>query len=655
MTKKRLLTFPLLLLLTLLLHLSAPAALPGVTAGDSASVQEKDPASCLLRGKNSLDRGEYKSAVILLTSAYEKLPLLGDYALSWRALAYEKSGDLPSALADLRTIREKYGDSCLVKNVRTREIELSLKNNDPAAGDLLESFLRDYPSNMEMKYAYALYLKAGNKAQKAKELFREIYQSASPQSAKALGELSPADITTEDLLKRGNNLNSAWMFEEAEKAFRTAMQKDTGRQLRSDSAAGLAYCVFRQKRYKEAADLYRQAGDRYWRVRSLFRAGDWDAFHSEIIELSRSDDKRVASVLLAYGMKKRRDGDTTGALKIFNEVLSRYPSAHEEALWNIGWTQYLSRDYAAAAKIFSQLVSLSGDSRYVYWNNRCRQMQGDPETVKLTLSRKNGQDFYAFLSLIRGNQKPPALDKSPQKATALKSSVTERVEILSRLGFKQEASSELLHAARRNPTPGELAAISAWLVKLGNYRSSIALISKLPYAEELHDLFYPLGFWPEVEEAARARGIDPLLVLSVMREESRFAADARSIAGALGLMQLMPQTAHKISKSARVDLKNSSDLYNARTNIFIGSHYLKHLLNRLGSIPLALAAYNGGEDAVKDWTKKGNYRTVDEFIEDIPYEETRNYVKKVMTSYFEYMRSRPDTDITQARTNLGNL
>lgn len=657
MIKNHLIRPSLLLLVALVLHLSAPAALPQEKAGDPQPVkQNHDTASsCLLKGKDSLDRGDYGSAVSLLTSAREKVPVLGDYALLWRSQAYEKSGDLGKALADLRLIREKYGESCLIKTVRAREIDLMKKLDDPALNNFFESFIKDYPSNLEIKYAYAVHLKARDNAGKAKELFREIYQSSSSYAAKALIELSPGDITSEDLLKRGNNLNSAWMFEEAEKIFRTARSNDAGGLLSADFAEGLAYSVFRQKRYREAADLYSKAGNSYWRFRALFRAGDMETLETEIAGLGNSNDKRIASVLLAYGMRKRRDGDVAGALKIFNDVLARYSSAREEALWAAGWTHYRSREYAAASRIFSQLGALSGDSRYVYWNNRCRQMLGEREPVKLSLSRKNGQDFYVYLSLIRSNQKPPAPAKASLNTAALKPVVAERVNILSRLGFRQEASSELLHAARKNPSPAELAAISSRLVSLGNYRSSINLIARLPFSEDLHDLFYPLGYWPEVEEAAKERGIDPLLVLSVMREESRFAPDARSIAGALGLMQLMPHTAHKFTKSARVELRNASDLYDARTNIFIGSAYLKHLLNKLGSVPLALAAYNGGEDAVKEWMKKGSYRTVDEFIEDIPYDETRNYVKKVMTSYFEYMRARSDADITRARANLGDL
>ena len=300
-----------------------------------------------------------------------------------------------------------------------------------------------------------------------------------------------------------------------------------------------------------------------------------------------------------------------------------------------------------------QLSSLSGDSKYAYWNNKCKRAMGEAEPVKITMSGKNGQGFYAFLSLVRDSRKPSAVAPSPLRTGVLPSPAAERVEILEKLGLTNEAAAELLHAVRKNPGLQDLVSVSTYLKKLGNYRLSLNTIARVPYSEELHDLFYPLGYWQEVEEIARERELDPLLVLSVMREESRFAPDARSIAGAMGLMQLMPRTAHRFDK--RIDVKNSGELYNPRTNILIGSAYLKQLLNRFGSLPLAIAAYNGGEEAVREWLSKGAYRTVDEFIEDIPFDETRTYVKKVMTSYFEYMRSRPDTDISFISSHLGEL
>ena len=335
---------------------------------------------------------------------------------------------------------------------------------------------------------------------------------------------------------------------------------------------------------------------------------------------------------------------------------SLYPSAKEEALWTIGWTYYLSNDCKNASEIFSKLFASYSDPKYLYWKNRCPEISGASEISKVSFSKKDAQinNFYSFLSVLKDNQKLSPVEKTPLKFQ-MNSTASDRIEVLKRLGFKQEAVLELTHMAKKNPTQSELIYISSTLKELGNYKMAINSIAKVPYNEEFHDLFYPFVYWPLVEEAARKNELDPFLILSVMREESRFDPEARSIAGALGLMQLMPQTANRLSKNNKISLKHSNDLYDARTNILLGSCYLKHLLKTFNSIPVAIAAYNAGEEIVKEWLKNGNYSTIDAFIEDIPYNETHSYVKKVMTTYFEYMRANGNIDIPATRKSIGNL
>lgn len=654
------------------------------------SFASDDASNYLLNGKNSLDKGDYESAISQLTTAYEKLPVLGDYALLWRANAYEGKGDIDKAIADLRIVKERFKDSPLIKNVRIKEIELVKKKNDRDLIKLLEGFVKDYPSELNMKYAYASLLKENGETEKAKRLFKDIYVSVSPLSKSALHELSPSDITTEDLIKRGENLNRAWMFGEAEKCFREALQKDNG-QMRTDILEKLAYSIFRQKRYREASELYKEVNNRYWRARSVFRAGDIETFESELQELIKTGDKRVASVLIAYGSKQRRDGNIERALEIFNNTLSRYPSEKEEILWAKGWTYYLAGDYRNASEAFSQLNQTYGGSKYLYWKNKCAEKtdhnalsvesqasSAQPKTHNVLRTMHNAQrptsgiphrDYYGFLSLLKNNNQRQASSVDGQGSdvklshdagrtthNAQRSTPSfERVDLLIRLGLNNEAVSELMHLAKKNPDSDRLIYVSSQLKNLGNYKMSVNLITKVQYSEDLHDLFYPMAFQQEVEDASRRNGIDPLLILSVMREESRFDSNARSIAGALGLMQLMPSTAHRYDKHVKITLKNAGQLYDAKTNILIGSYYLKHLIKTFNSIPLAIAAYNAGEEAVREWQKKGTYTMVDEFIEDIPYDETRNYVKRVLTTYFEYMRASRDIDIYAAKKHMGNL
>jgi soluble lytic murein transglycosylase len=618
-----------------------------------------DPTIYLSEGKKNLDVKNYEKAISQLTAAYEKLPVLGDYALLWRSKAHEGQGDIEKAIEDIRAVKEKYKDSPLIKNARVREIELSKKKNGPETIKLYEAFVNEYPSDIYMKYGYALLLKENNETERAKKIFREIFVSASPLSKGAFGELSSSDIKIEDLIKKAKNLNAAWLFAEAEKYFREAMQNDGSGQYKVELMEGLAYSLFRQKKYKEASELYKKLNNSYWLSRSLLRARDIEGFESRLQKFMESGDRRMAAVLTAYGTIKRRDGSSEAALKILSDALSKYPSERESVLWATGWTHYLSKDYKKASEIFSQLYESSGESRYLYWKNKCAEATGEPKVVKASPKPLQHRDFYGFLSMIKSGEESRAMSNESKYRLSLitpNSSLSfERADLLAMMGFKQEAAAELLNSSRKKPDLNELIYISHYLSRLGNYKMSINLISKMPYREELHELFYPLAFNTEIEEAAKKNNIDPILVLSVIREESRFDREARSIAGALGLMQLMPQTARKFDRHVKIALKNSNELYDPGTNILIGSYYLKHLIKTFNSIPVAIAAYNAGEEAVKEWLKKGSYGTIDEFIEDIPYDETRNYVKKVLTTYFEYMRASRDADMSSAQKYIGNL
>jgi len=610
--------------------------------------------SCILSGKTSLERGDYDKAIVLLTAAADEMPFLGDYILFWRAQALDGKSETGKALEDLRTVLSKFPDSPIIKSVRMREIELAQKTDDKNLNDLFQKFITDYPAELRAKFAFAAYLKNDNKKERAKALFREIFVSVSPFSKSAGEELS-SDITAADLLKKGKNLNNAWLFRESEKCFRDALHMKDATGHKKELTEGLAYSLFRQKKYKEAAVLYGDSDDRYWRAKSLFRAGDFDRFEAEINRLSRLNDPRAASLFLAYGSKKRRSGDIESALSIYDGVLSKFPTAKEDALWQKGWTYYRTGDYQKALDSFSSLHKTYGGARYLYWKNRSLEALGAPEmpqAIALIPNDRNN-NFYLFLSSLRSRIPVPAFSKSiPDRCANY--TIPKRIQVLEDLGFKSEALTEIISTTNRNLPEQEIACLSFYLKKMNDFKTSISIATRISYREDLHELYYPPAYWKVVEEAARTNDIDPLLILSIMREESRFAPEARSVAGALGLLQLMPQTASRMSAHAHVLLKQADDLYDIRTNVLIGSYYLKSLISHFDSVPLAIAAYNAGEEAIKDWLAAGRYLSADEFIEDIPYDETRNYVKKVMTSYFEYMRQDGRKEVPSLLMKVGN-
>lgn len=152
-------------------------------------------------------------------------------------------------------------------------------------------------------------------------------------------------------------------------------------------------------------------------------------------------------------------------------------------------------------------------------------------------------------------------------------------------------------------------------------------------------LVYPVHYYDEIEKSANDWGNDPLIILSIMREESYFNSEAQSEVGAMGLMQLMPSTAQEAGAAAQISIPNNKFLLDPDLNIRLGNIYYAKLKRALWDKDLlAILAYNGGLGSVSNWRENLNYVDVDDFVEQIPYQETQNYLKKVYRSYWNYLR-----------------
>lgn len=603
-----------------------------------------DNYKIILEIKNNLEKGKYEETITQITDIIDKFPFFEDYLLFWRAQAYEGLGELNKALIDLKALSERHKDSPIIKRVKIKEAELYHKKKDALYLHLLEALTKEYPQDLNIKYTYAIALKENKEIEKAKSLFKEIFQSASPLSKKVITELSDSDITAEDLLTKGENLNKAWLFKEAEDYLQEALKKKPNEEIKKQILEALAYSAFRQKRYKESASLYKEVNNYYWRARSLIRAKDLNTFESELDTYLKKTDKRIVKVLLSYGTRLRREDNIKKALEIFNRALSKYPSEKEDILWTIAWTHYISGDYKKSVYLFSQLYEDYKNSKYHYWMIRAQENLDSPTTIKTSLPKIEPEyrDYYGYLLFMRESKDINLRLKNNNFEQFNNIFINDRFEILKQLGMQQELLNEVIATSKKITDPKRLIDLAFYLKNQDMYKQSISLISRLPYSEEFHPILYPLAYISDVERASKKNNIDPMLILSIIREESRFDKEARSIAGALGLMQLMPQTAQKLQSSININLKNTEQLYEPSINISIGAYYLKKLINMFNSVPIAIAAYNAGEEAVNSWLKSHKYKAVDEFIEDIPYDETRNYVKNVLTTYFEYQKINPN-------------
>ena len=188
--------------------------------------------------------------------------------------------------------------------------------------------------------------------------------------------------------------------------------------------------------------------------------------------------------------------------------------------------------------------------------------------------------------------------------------------------------------------------VQSWLAyERGDYNTSVVLArdamekleTKPPITDFRWRLVYPVHYYDDIKEFMLNN--NPLLVLSVIKEESHFDTKATSSVSAKGLMQLMPQTAEEVRIGYGLSFDDANYLYNPRNNIQLGCMYLSNLkkINN-GNNFLAILSYNGGAGMVKSWQNRFKYSDFDEFLEQVPYFETQNYLKKVYKSYWNYAR-----------------
>lgn len=232
-----------------------------------------------------------------------------------------------------------------------------------------------------------------------------------------------------------------------------------------------------------------------------------------------------------------------------------------------------------------------------------------------------------------------AINISGAEKTISNSPLPERYDLLIELGMKKEAVKELAAIIRKTNDTEEILKVFHKMHEAGEYRLPMILAIKLSDKNTMRQIQYPLAHWDIISEASAKHGIDPFIVISLMREESRFDPEARSNVGAAGLMQLMPQTAYNTGKKLNMQITSLWQIYDVKTNITLGSYYINSLMKEFNFLYLAAAAYNAGEHNVRKWQKAGSYKSSDEFIEDIPFDETRNFVKRVITTYFEYIKA----------------
>ena len=240
--------------------------------------------------------------------------------------------------------------------------------------------------------------------------------------------------------------------------------------------------------------------------------------------------------------------------------------------------------------------------------------------------------------------RPPVTRADIEQHTAYRRAIE-----LKTLGLDADAAHEVaVLTDRYSRDPDVLIALSTMLNEVGAYHQALRLARARfrdqlertggAFAPSLWNVAYPTGLLPTIKLQA-AKGVDPYLIAAIIREESQYDVKAVSRVGAIGLMQVMPATANNVAQRVGLPAVGREDLFDQETNIRIGVRYVEQLLEQFsGNLVYTVASYNAGPLAVGNWIAQYRGHNQDEFVELIPYQETRQYVKRVLRSYREYVR-----------------
>ena len=641
------------------------------------------------RAVEALQRGDAGPVLHEMAAETGKHGIIGDYTRWLLADALARRSDFAAARAAAQSIAERYPDSRLAPASLVLAATLAARVGDDAGEQaLLKRLIEAYPDSAEI--TEALYLLAMNgeargQADAAAHAYREL-QILVPASGWASGAsdrlaaLSAAGV-------RVPQLSIAQRVDRAERLLRGGVPKgaadeaerivdetrDTNLALRAFKV--IAEASQRLGRHDVAARTLelaidrapadRKPGLRLEQARLLLRANQRDRALTVLAGVETAGAEAEAAE--AAWLKARtldEPGRETAALAAYRTVASRFANREVAggALWRVGWLEYLRGDARAAEKTWTRLLEIPGGRTYrlgaLYWTGRAQERHAQKtkaDGAYARILRESPRSYYGMLAARRlattiesGAEPSIRLPADPQEVLAADPGFA-RVDLLRRIGLVEFALLELEDVVQRAAgDPVRLYAMSSAYVKEERYHLALRILRRhlsaltttghpaVPRA--FWEMVYPFGWRSEVSEAAERTGLDPFLVAAVVREESSYYPRAVSRAGARGLMQLMPATAQPMAENRGLAFRNGSLLDEPGANVQLGTSFLAGLVREFGDPRIALAGYNAGPKRARQWWKERKTDDVEAWVEQIPYDETRQYVKKVMFSWEEYKR-----------------
>ena len=641
----------------------------------------------LVKGVQRLQEDNHAAALVLFSQPSLAKTALADYAAYYKGIAQLRLGQLAEARRTLDTVFERQAPGYVSVAAGLASAEAAEAAGDPAAAVRIYERIAGQKAALSeevLSRLGAAALAAGDRAKAAQAFVRVYYEfpltDAASEAAAQLPSLEDRITRTgyQADLGRAQILFGARRFDEA----RTAFQSLQGVARGDDKELvdlRVAECDFSLKRYAAARDgvrpyldrASRKAEARFFYLSSLRELGDEDQYFaltaalvSEFPDSSWSEE--ALSNLGTYYILEDSDEE---AARTFKELYQRFPAGarSERAAWKYGWWAYTKGNFAETVRVFESAAATFPRSDYrpsfLYWAARSHAklgQRGQAESRLRLVRTDYANSYYGRLAArrlaphaeasVRGDEVRLATSEVQTPMPDLKPVETEPlIRLLLAHGLYDDALSELRYAQRAWGNSPRLDATIAWVYnQKGELRRGISLMRRtypqfltaggqeLP--AEILQVIFPLAYWDVIRRYSAAHDLDPYVIAALIAQESTFDPGIRSVANAWGLMQLVPATGRRLARSVGIRKFTTSKLTNPEINIRLGTLYFARLVAQFGGTYYALASYNAGENRIVRWKAERPEMDEDEFIDDIPFPETQNYVKRVLGTAEDYRR-----------------
>ncbi len=517
-----------------------------------------------------------------------------------------------------------------------------------------------------------------------------------PQLEFALGDQFPTPPLAAQLA-RAEALYLANHWREARDAYQSLIPKLTGQPLELGQLR-VAQCIVQISSKAEVlASLTLTDPDldaeRLYSISQLRRS---EKIESEMLALTEQlslqhpESPWTEQALFAAGNYYWVNLDRDRAITYYQRVIDSFPASKDAlvASWRVSWTAYLERK-PEAAKLLGDFAQRFPSSTYLpdalYWLGRSEERAGNQPLARSLYLADAGrfpQTYFGRLAAARTRPAPDGIDDAPVDPPAWLTEVPpapalasidaplppeaepriERAQALESIAFDASAEDEYRAGYNATHAPALLLDEANAAIAAGHYAAAMVVGRQLLQGAETRQLedapieawraAYPLPFEDGLQRYAAQNHLDPMLVAGQVRQESAFDPEAVSRAGAVGLLQLEPKTARKLARSLHIGYSRAR-LRDPEYNLRLGTLYLAGLIAAYGTPEAALAAYDAGEDRVTMWTAGQTYQETAEFVESIPFTETREYVQVVLRNaelYRKIYSAAPAPESAQGET-----